>query len=412
MIGAANIPAVGTRQPDVFSPTTRTRAPKIRARRQTLKTRLAREPRSADQPHSGIKLGRKDRCAIFVVKDTKMHFKFTLSLAVVQQFFLVLCAQSTPPHGSATPVLESDNDKAWVTYKKNEGSSFVSVSKVSSLLHYISLQPNFTAAGQRARLMTITSEQMEDGPPKMDSTMRTNNDREGFAEGTAEDDGVLTASSINFYPEFAVGILENGCTAFLIGPRHALTTAHCVYNSNTSSFNEDLNFWRGRNGKMYLQHMVWSQVIVPFSYVVSGSKSDNWALIIYKRHSVSPVWLKIGFSRRIYNVPYTVDFYHDTKAYGTLYSVKCRSQAENTTNAPNPKVTTIRCRTEERFNGAPLLRGTNFRRSMMPEVYGIVFGDTTSTVLHESIVFQPDLFWSLCYHMSATGFDAKGNIVE
>ena len=51
LIGAANIPAEHTKSvrntPDVFSPTTR--AAKIRARRQTLKTRMARETKRA--PH-------------------------------------------------------------------------------------------------------------------------------------------------------------------------------------------------------------------------------------------------------------------------------------------------------------------------------------------------------------------------
>ena len=42
------------------------------------------------------------------------------------------------------------------------------------------------------------------------------------------------------YPNCAIGYLSTGCTAFLIGPHHAITAGHCVYNCSTKT-------WANRN---------------------------------------------------------------------------------------------------------------------------------------------------------------------
>ena len=48
------------------------------------------------------------------------------------------------------------------------------------------------------------------------------------------------------YPEYAVGLLDNGCTAFLIGPYHAMTSARCVYDNKREIWEQNLDFSRGR----------------------------------------------------------------------------------------------------------------------------------------------------------------------
>ena len=50
------------------------------------------------------------------------------------------------------------------------------------------------------------------------------------------------------YPNCAVGYLSNGCTAFLIGPHHAITAGHCVYNCATKKWKTDnLDLYLGRS---------------------------------------------------------------------------------------------------------------------------------------------------------------------
>ena len=45
-------------------------------------------------------------------------------------------------------------------------------------------------------------------------------------------------------PYCAIGYLESGCTAAFIGPNHALTAAHCVYNKYTKTYETNLDLWR------------------------------------------------------------------------------------------------------------------------------------------------------------------------
>lgn len=48
------------------------------------------------------------------------------------------------------------------------------------------------------------------------------------------------------FPLRTVGQLANGCTAFLIGPCHAVTVAHCVYEPWRNIWWRGLDFYPGR----------------------------------------------------------------------------------------------------------------------------------------------------------------------
>ena len=357
-----------------------------------------------------------------------MHFGVIVTFSVALQLLLVLCASGLAEQGWTYRDTEEDefdarneapgsgeqsqSEMAWVSYRKNGSVHSATVSEVSRLLEYVGMQPNFTDAGPRASLATVTGVQMEDGPEKEDSVKRTN--PRPAAERSSDlplvGEILDVVPTTNFYPEFAVGILDNGCTAFLIGPRHALTAAHCVYTFNASSFSDNLNLWRGRNLDAYLELMAWSEVIVPINYFLSGAERDDWALIVYSEPSASPVWLKIGYSKRIYNSPFTAYSYISNEPYGAMYSTICRSQTENSAVHTDPQLITIWCSTVEGFDGGPVLRGYDFQRSKMPVVNGIVLSNASYSISHNTVVFQPDLFWSLCYHMAENGFNAQCHI--
>ena len=49
------------------------------------------------------------------------------------------------------------------------------------------------------------------------------------------------------YPYCAIGRLENGCTAFLVGPYHAITARHCVYKRKKQPWNPYRGVYLGRD---------------------------------------------------------------------------------------------------------------------------------------------------------------------
>lgn len=66
------------------------------------------------------------------------------------------------------------------------------------------------------------------------------------------------------FPFTAVGQLRNGCTAFLVGPCHLITVAHCVYDPGKDIWWPGLEFFPGRNAPEWepLGRTSWTQTKV------------------------------------------------------------------------------------------------------------------------------------------------------
>ena len=307
--------------------------------------------------------------------------------------------------GSGTgPTVDQTSEYQWLLRKKSGELHVANSAEIDELVEYIATHSDYHLSGDT--LVSQAPTEVEDGPLKVveESERRSSTPpTEATARRQVLGEILKVVESTNFYPQYAVGILENGCTAFLVGQRHALTMASCVYHYYTNRWENKLDFWRGRKGDEYLAKMHWDHVLIPATFFVTGNNIYNWALIVFTEDSASPVWLEMASSSKLHDKAMTVYGYLvNDHPWGTMYGTVCRSNAVQ----DDPKGLAIQCGTSQKFSGGPILKGYNFQRGNTPLVYGISVAQGYS-YSHTAVNFHPSLFWSLCHFMMKDGFDAK-----
>jgi len=284
----------------------------------------------------------------------------------------------------------TDNRLQWVTYNRRGMERVAGSEKVQVFAEYLASKP---FSPDPSSFETQSTFQMEDGPEFTDP-VKHNFPSVAEKSTNTSDVSANTLQRIAhayYNPEYAIGLLDNGCTAFLISPQHALTAAQCVYNYSANTWSTELDFWRGKNGAFYLQRLSWKKVTIPYGFYNSGAENQNWALLQFLEKS--PVWLTLAYSNRIQDISLTVYGYLQDRQLVNMYSTVCQSNAVQ----HRAKQLEMQCSSDEVFTGGPVMKGFQYK---MPVVYGVSIGQTNQTIHIHS-----ELFWFACYSMEDGEFD-------
>ena len=80
-------------------------------------------------------------------------------------------------------------------------------------------------------------------------------------------------------PFCSLAYVSNGCTAMFIGPYHALTSGHCVYDYSAKRFRSGLSLYRGRNCYRYGTYMSASTYFTVNGYALLGLPEYDYTMV-------------------------------------------------------------------------------------------------------------------------------------
>jgi V8-like Glu-specific endopeptidase len=127
-------------------------------------------------------------------------------------------------------------------------------------------------------------------------------------------------------PYCAIGWLESGCTAFLVGPYHAITAGHCVYDCNARKWKSDRGLYLRRN--CYSRGIYMSEVRT-WSYKWSDCTQDRYDIawiLLDKNDYTSSCWMGYGYRDSMPTIPGEICGYPADKprgSYRCLYCSRC-----------------------------------------------------------------------------------------
>ena len=215
-----------------------------------------------------------------------------------------------------------------------------------------------------------------------------------------------------YIPYCAIGYLASGCTATLIGPYHALTAAHCVYDTDTNTWKSlnEMTLYRRRDCNSYGDVMYATQAWSVTGYTQDHKDEYDYALIIYSSNDQSPCYLGFGYSSPWTEVGFDLTGYPQDKSNldGCSYPSMWFSSCHYSKTAAAGLQLKYRCDMLPGNSGSALYGEKKEDSSVSRYVYGVNTHQSAATTGENSWNWGPRItqyrFYQIVGWMEGSGY--------